>query len=202
MSMLNRKTQKEQTRKKLIETSLSTFATHGISKTSTVQLAKYADVSHGTLFLHFPKRDDLLTAVMHEFGNQLASRFDDAASSSKGGLAHILNAHLQTLAIYEDFYTHLIIELPHLPESVKSRFFILQASISHRIYLEAKKEMMRGKIKSIERHILFNTWIALLHYYLANKKLFTPEKSLIASKGPGLLKHFLFLLKKEISNEC
>lgn len=192
---VSRVEQKEQTRKSLIETSLQVFSKQGMISTNTAELAKSANVSHGTVFLHFPKRDDLLFAVMNEVGDQLASRFDESSKKSKK-MAGILKAHLQTLSEFEDFYTHLIKELSQLPDAVRSRFFILQASISRRIYIEAEKEIESGKIKNIERHKLFNTWIALLHYYMANKEIFSPNQSVILSLGDELLEHFLNLIKK------
>ncbi len=195
MKALNRKEQKEQTRQKLIATSLRVFATQNISATNTAELAKYAKVSHGTIFLHFPTRDDLLFAVIDEFGNQLAASFDEAARTSKGVIG-ILKAHLKTLKEFEGVYTHLVIELPHLPRKVRSRFFIVQAAISHRIYTEIEQEIKLGKIKNIEQHKLFNTWVALLHYYMANKELFCGKQSIISSVGNELLKHFLTLIKR------
>jgi TetR/AcrR family transcriptional regulator, acrEF/envCD operon repressor len=195
MKAIRRTAQKEKTRRILIETSLNVFSSQGISATNTAELAKQAKVSHGTIFLHFPTREDLLFSVMNEFGNRLATKFDEVTKKSKG-VAGVLKAHLKTISEYEGFYTHLIEDLPHLPANVKSRFFILQSSISYRINIEAQKEIKAGKIKNIERHILFNTWIALLHYYMTNKEIFSPSQSVISSKGNDLLKHFLNLIKK------
>jgi AcrR family transcriptional regulator len=197
MKTLRRIEQKEQTRRNLIKTSLHVFSDQGITSTKTAELAKHAKVSHGTIFLHFPKREDLIFAVMNEFGDQLAFKFDEAAKDSKG-VAGILKAHLQTLGEFEGFYTHLIKEICYLPDKVKSRLFILQSSISHRINIEAQKEMAAGKIKNIDRPMLFNTWIALLHYYITNKEIFSPNQSVISSVGDDLLKHFLNLIKSEV----
>lgn len=195
MKALKRIEQKEHTRKNLIETALQVFSYQGISATNTADLAKKAKVSHGTIFLHFPTRDDLIFAVMNEFGDRLATKFDAVAKHQKG-ITGVLKAHLQTLAEFEGFYISLIVDLPHLPNAVKSRFFILQSAISQRINLEAQKEIKLEKIKNIEGYKLFNTWIALLHYYLVNKEIFSPKRSVIDSLGNDLLKHFLNLIKK------
>lgn len=195
MKVLRRIDQKEQTRKNLIETSLSVFSRKGIVSTNTAEIAKCAKVSHGTIFLHFPKRDDLVFAAMKEFGDQLASRFEIASKNSKK-LTGILKAHLKTLAEFEDFYTNLIKELAYLPNKVRSHFFMLQSAISHKINIEAQKEIACGKIKKIRRDKFFNTWIALLHYYMMNKEIFSPNASVITSLGDELLEHFMMLIKK------
>jgi AcrR family transcriptional regulator len=195
MTALRRIDQKEHTRQNLIKTSLSIFSKRGIASTNTAEIAKCANVSHGTIFLHFPKRDDLVFAVMKEFGDQLASQFDLASKSSKN-LTGILKAHLKTLAEFENFYTNLIKELAYLPDKVRSHFFMLQSAISHKIDIEAQKEIAAGKIKKIKRDKFFNTWIALLHYYMMNKEIFSPNESVIKLLGDDLLEHFLMLIKK------
>lgn len=187
--------QKENTRKTLLETALNLFSKQGIAATTTSELAKLANVSHGTIFLHFSTRDNLLFEVINEFGAKLASKFNEAASSSAGTRA-ILKAHLQVLEECECFYTRLIEELPCLPDQTRSHFFILQSAISQHIYLHIQKDMEQGVIKNLERSKLFNTWIALIHYYLTNKSIFCPDKSLIASMGEDLIEHFLNLIKK------
>lgn len=195
MKALSRKEQKEFTRKKLIDTSIKVFARQGISSTNTANLAKKVGVSHGTVFLHFPTRDDLLFSVIDEFGNRLSNRFENIAQGSIG-LIEILKAHLNVLEEYEGIYSTLITDLPHLPDKVRSRFFILQASISHRINIEVQKEIESHTLKNIEKHMVFNTWIALIHYYIINKKIFSPKKSVLATFGDTLLKHFLMLINR------
>lgn len=195
MKQTARTLQKENTKKTLIETALQLFSKQGIATTTTLELAKIAQVSHGTIFAHFPTRETLLFEVINVFGDNLALAFDEAAKNANSTKA-ILEAHLQVLAEFEDFYTCLIEELPALQDKVKSRFYLLQAAISQHIYLHAQQDMEKGTLKTMERAKLFNTWIALIHYHLLNKDVFCPGKPLIASYGEELLNHFLYLITK------
>jgi hypothetical protein len=43
-------------------------------------------------------------------------------------------------------------------------------------------------------HLLFNTWIGLVHHYMVNRDLFAPEGSVIARRGKELLDHYMGLL--------
>ena len=190
-----RSIQKENTRKTLLEMAVNLFSQQGIATTTTSELAKFAGVSHGTIFLHFSTRDNLLFEVINAFGAKLSIKFNEIATSTDNTRA-ILKAHLQALEECECFYTRLIEELPSLPDKTRSHFFILQSAISQHIYLQMQKDMEQGLIKNLERSKLFNTWIALIHYYLTNKRIFSPDNSLIASMGEELINHFLDLIKK------
>ncbi len=195
MSQTNRSRQKESTRKHLLETSLELFSKKGISGTTTLELAKIAKVAHGTVFVHFKTKEQLLFEVINEFGNKLSLRFNETVKQAQN-TESILKAHLKVLAEFEDLYTSLIESLSSLPDQVKSRFYLLQSSISYHMYLCFEHEIAKGVVKNIERSKLFNTWIALLHYYLINKSVFCPQQSLISTYGDELITHFLHLIKK------
>lgn len=190
-----RTAQKLETRRKLVNAAYGAFAAHGIGSTNTASLAKSVGVSHGTVFVHFATRDDLLVAVMDEFGARLSARFLEVAAG-RTGLKGILTAHLAVIEEFEDFYVRLVRELPQLPAQVRSLFFMLQANISHRMFEAAQVEMKRGKLKKLDRPLFFNTWLGLLHHYLAHREMFVPHGSLIAAKGDELHRHFLTLITK------
>ena len=54
----------------------------------------------------------------------------------------------------------------------------------------------RGEIRDLPHHLVFNTWIGLIHHYLSNKALFAPEGAVIARYGEELLGYFLGLLAR------
>jgi hypothetical protein len=83
-----------------------------------------------------------------------------------------------------------------LPLSVRGALFTLQSDISHELFAAAKRERKLGQIRNIQGHLLFNTWVSLIHYYLANKDLFAPNSSVIGETGNELLKHYISLIKK------
>lgn len=192
---ITRAEQKEITRQRLIEAATELFAEKGIMATTTADIAKEIKMSHGSVFLHFPTRDDLVNAVIDEFGKRLSIEFREAFNNNRG-LSQVLKAHLQVLQEFEDFYARLVIESPLLSLKVRGTLFTLQSGISHEIFTAAIREIKQGQIRNIKRHLLFNTWISLIHYYLANKDLFAPNKSVIAEKGNELLRHYLSLIKK------
>lgn len=201
MSESQRQKQKIKTRKHLIEIAMKQFAKDGLMATRTSDIAASAQVSHGTLFVHFATREILLDEVIEEFGIRIASRLHELADG-KTGLKEALEAHLEGIQEYEDFYTKLISEAPMLHEGAQAynTLIMIQSAISFHLNQIAQREMEASVILKMPFSLMFNTWLGLLHHYLINRGLFAPEGSVISRYGQQLVEHYIKLIscKEEI----
>jgi AcrR family transcriptional regulator len=193
MMMTHREIRKEDTRKKLIEAALIQFGRNGIMATRMSDIAAAAGVAHGTVFAHFDTQAALVEAVISEFGAQLAARTHELAAHS-AGLREVLEAHLAGIKENEAFYSRLVIEARLLPAASRDTFISIQSAVSFHISQAAQREMAAGTIRSMPIPLLFNTWIGLIHYYLANADLFAPEGSVVERYGPLLVDTFIQLV--------
>ena len=196
MTGSQRQQQKIQTRNLLIETAIDQFAKNGLAATRTSDIAAAANVSHGTIFAHFPTRESLLDEVIEEFGIRITKRLHELVDANSG-IKEVLEAHLKGIGEYESFYTRLISEAPILHESARNALVMIQSAISFHLIQVAEREMSEKKILEIPFDLLFNTWIGLVHYYLTNGDLFSPGESVVMKHGRRLMKHYL----KMISNK-
>jgi AcrR family transcriptional regulator len=194
MQAVTRQEQKSATRGRLVDAAIVLFARNGIADTTTADIAKSIRMSHGNVFVHFPTRDDLVIAVIDEFGRRLAVEFRQVLEKDLG-LRAVLRAHLKVLAEFEPFYSRLVIEAPMLPPKVRSTLLMLHAAVSHRLFLALERERKLGRARKIERPLLFNTWIGLVHHYLVNRDMFANGGSVIAEHGENLVQHFMTLIK-------
>lgn len=192
-----RQIQKAQTRKHLIDTAFEQFARHGLTTTRTVDIAKAAKVSHGTVFAHFSTQEALLNAVIEEFGARVSLRLHELVSCNSS-VREVLAAHLKGLTEFEGFYTRLVIEGRLLPERARNTFIIIQSAISFHLSQAAEREIEAGVIASFPIHLLFNTWIGLIHHYLANNDLFAPGESVLERYGQELLEHYMSLITLKV----
>lgn len=190
-----RKKRKIETRKRIITMAMSEFSKKGIFATNTLDIAKRASVSHGTIFAHFPTRDDLLIEVINVFGSKLCNETHILAEKGSS-LKKMLKTHLKILEKFEDFYAWLTAEVNSLPQKAKIFFVLSQSVVSYHIMVVAKKEMSKGKIKKMPFHFLFNLWIGLLHHYIINRDLFAPKNSVIKLYGDKLIDRYLKLLAR------
>jgi len=188
-----RQIQKEKTRKDIIDTAFELYSRQGFTATRTADIAKAAKVSHGTVFAHFSTQEALQSSVIEEFGERVSLKLHELAANNNS-LRDVLEAHLSCLTEFEGFYTRLVIEGRLLPKSARNSFLIIQSTISFHLSQAAQREMKEGKIDEYPIHLLFNTWIGLIHYYLANNDLFAPGESVLDRYGQELLEHYMHLI--------
>lgn len=187
--------QKETTRRKLLETSFDLFSRQGIVRTPTAEIAQAAGVAHGTVFVHFPTRDDLVSAVIEEFAVKAASRLRELAMAGDITLRSMLRAHVQSIAEQESFYAHLVTERPLLPRQAKSRLVILQSAVAY-YFGEAFDRALRAQlVRPAPKALVFNTWLGLIHHYVCNRDLFAPGRSVLNERGEPLVDYFLTLIE-------
>jgi len=189
-----RQEQKEATRERLVNAAMDLFARNGIAQTTTADIAKSIGMSHGNVFVHFPKRDDLVIAVIDEFGRRLATEFRGAFENELG-LRAVLRAHLRVLSELEPFYARLVTEAPLLPLKVRSTLLMLHAGVAREIFIALERERKAGRARKFEKPMIFNTWIGLVHHYIVNRDLFASGDSVIAERGESLINHFMTLVK-------
>lgn len=182
---MKRSEQKEQTRHHLLSIAYGEFSRNGFLTTKTLDVAMAAGIAHGTLFLHFPTKEELLVKVIDEFGIRVGRKLKQLADG-KGSAAEVLAAHLETIEEYESFYTHIVIEGPLLPPNVRNRIFLIQSGVAHYFEQTIQKSAHTAPI-----HFVLNSWLGLIHYYLTNRDMFAPGGSVIATHGKDLLKHFI-----------
>jgi AcrR family transcriptional regulator len=189
----SRREQKRRTRARVLRVALEEFARTGLLATRTIDVAKKARISHGSIFLHFGTREALIAAVIAEFGERLARRLHELAGEGKG-VRDILEAHLRGLSEFEPFYARLVTEGPLLSKEARDALLGIQSAISHHLFEAAAREMNAGTIRRMPPHLLFNTWLGLLHHYVTNRDLFAPRASVIERRGRELLDHYMRLV--------
>lgn len=193
MESNKRQLQKENTRKKIIESAYRLYAEKGFT-TTTSAVAKEADVSHGTIFVHFPTLDDLLACLLQNFGDTVGTTLHSLAEGNRS-VEDFLKTHIAVLEEYEDFYRRLITEISLLPDEAKTTFIFIQSTVSFHFSKVVEQEIQQKAIKNLPVHMLFNTWIGLVNYYLQNKELFAPDASVLKRYKSELIRVFLKLIK-------
>jgi AcrR family transcriptional regulator len=166
------------------------FAESGFRQTRTVDVTEASGLSHGALFVHFPTRFQLLHQVAIDLGLRITDRLH-ALSKSGGTFRDALNAHIKALAAEEGLYSQLLAE----PSLALERIGI-QSAISHHLMEAAEPEIKAGKLREVPMHLLFNTWIGLVHHYLMNRELFAPKGGVLKKHGAALVDHYLSLMRR------
>lgn len=189
-----RQNQKVRTRKIILDAAFAEFSRRGILATRMSDIAEAAGVSHGTVFLHFETQTALISAVIEAFGEKAAQRTHELAAGG-ASLREGLKAHLAGILEFEDFYSRLVIEAAFLPPTARDTYVMIHSAISFHLSQSAQREMEAGTIIQMPFHLLFNTWIGLVNYYIMNRDLFAPTESVIRRYSVVLVDHFLSLIE-------
>lgn len=167
MEKITRTIQKEQSRQNILAVAYKEFSQKGLLETKTADIARSAGLSHGTIFVHFSTRNELVARVIEEFGRKIGKKFKEL-SEQKSGLREILESHLAILQEYESFYAQLVIAGPQLPKDVRNAVFVIQSGIAH--YLEKALAHEKKSARDIPLHLILNSWLGTLHYYLMHQR--------------------------------
>lgn len=126
------KVQKKDKKQAILDSALGLFVEQGFHATSTASIAKNAGVATGTLFHHFPSKDDLLNHLFISIKQQFADDITDA-------LASMDNAGKDLKTDAENLWQQAIDWA--LLQPVKQKFF-LQYSMSADIDAEIRDQAM------------------------------------------------------------
>lgn len=114
------------------------------------------------------------------------------------GIEDFLEKHLDILEEYEAFYTRLISERNKLPDEAQKTIMIIQSTLAYHFGSVIYSEIEKGKVKNLPIHMLLNTWMGLIHYYLLNREFFSPSgESVIKKYKSEMLFAYTNLIKKE-----
>jgi len=191
--MATRTEQREATRQRVLAAATRLVEQRGFTATRTADVARATRLSHGAVFVHFPSRKERDLAVAAAIGRAITDRLHALARDGQS-FRDVLRAHVRCIEEHEAIYARLLVEGPLLPKEVGRTWTAIQSAVAHHLGRVAGPAMQAGAIRAMPLHLLFNTWIGLLHHYLVNRALFAPDGSVLATHGETLVAHYLALV--------
>ncbi len=149
---------KARSREAILSTARELIAAGGLAATSTQKVALAAGLSHGALFVHFPRRDDLLAAVTAAFAADFEAGLGPPAPSLEAELA----LQLERLAAGEPLYSHLLGEEIALPSAAREALRALERSLSARVAAAFAADRTRLGLRPLSPRLVAATWLALV----------------------------------------
>ena len=165
-----RQQQKQQTRLKIFSTGKRLFLQRGFIDVTTAEIAKEAGVAHGTVFVHFPTREDLVLAVIDAELARAQERINKLLNDSSD-FTTLASSYLDYLAENESFHALLSRELPFYKPELRNRIIFRQALIQMQFIDQLKDVNNAGGIVQF----LFG----MTHYYLSMRDAFRDEGGVI-----------------------
>ncbi|GHU49602.1 TetR family transcriptional regulator [Clostridia bacterium] len=190
-----RQLQKVATREHIIETAMSVYPAQGFSVPTNI-IAQEAGVAHGTIFVHFPTKENLLFHALERFAEKIGGKLH-GLSTSNSDMEALLRAHIEIIGENEAFYKNLIAEISSLSPDTRTRLVSLNSITSHHFGIALQSGIEAGKFKKLSVHMAYNTWLGLVHYYLQNSEFFAPSgESVMERYKDELVNSYIELLNK------
>ena len=184
--------QKEETHERIVKSALRLFEKQGFAATRTQDIAVDAGISHGSIFVHFKTREELLIHVCQRFLTAVDAKTRQGLRGSSG-LEPFLYAHMEAISAHEALYTRLIQELSVLPKEVRTLLLETQSAVSSHLKMVLRKDDGSLSLSPDEHYFLFNSWMGVLTYYLLNRDHFTTSERLLKEQGQTIVELFLKL---------
>ena len=194
---LKRQSQKEQTRRRLLETGYQVICEKGLLRTRVSDIAQAAGVSHGAVFVHFESLEALIAEVTEEYGRRIALRTHELAATS-ARMEDLLRAHLTGIGEHEAFYTRLVTENQLLPQGARDVWIGLQSAMSFHF---SRVAVQQRPDADTDMALMFNAWVGLVHHYLSNGDLFAPEGSVTERYAETLISFYMKMMAGFIGEE-
>jgi len=192
--------QREETRRQLLEAGLRVVSESGFAGATTAAIAQATGKAHGTVFVHFRTRDDLVGAIVAEVGRAMSEQLAVIDWAEAPTLADVLDAHLRALEENEVLYSRLLGEAATLPAAARAQLFALQSGVGWRLRGAYERARAQGRVREIDPVMLTNFWIGVTNHYLQNRDLFAPDASVVVQHGAALKAQLLTLIDYDDSH--
>lgn len=147
-------------------------------------------MSHGAVFVHFSTREELLLEVATAFARELTDRMY-AMVAAEAPLLEVLEAHVDAVAEREDLYREIMLDAPRMSSEFVARWTGIQSAVARYLSEAVARESRRGRLKPLAPHLLFHTWIGMIHHALAWRGQFGRP---FAEHGRELAQHLMYLV--------
>lgn len=178
------------TRTRILEAARAELAEHGYRDANTARIAAAAEVAHGTVFLHFPTREELLDGLVMADGQSDAAEVVPHLAESPS-VRTLLDLHLRQLHAHLPFARMLARELPTLPPTLRARVLVARTPLAEALRLAILRGQAAGSLRPGDPVALLAFWFGAVERLLAHPDLFPP----LDVRAPELRDAFLTLLE-------
>ena len=191
--MNKRQLQKQKTREHILKIAKQEFVEKGFLKTTTNQIALQAGIAHGTLFLHFKNKDNLIVEILDKELELMSSGIQDLVGRS-ADLEQMLILYLNLLEEDEKLFSVLARELPFYPEELRRKIMFRDSLIRSHFHNVIESGIGAGKYRKLDPSTAVTFLFGTINYYLSLRSIFVENGSVIAKFRSKIISTFKALL--------
>ena len=194
--MNKRQEQKSKTRLLLLKTARTLFIKNGFLKTTTAEIAKSAEVAHGTLFLHFRTKESLILAIMDDELDNINNSINTLIIETED-FSQLLGKYLDLMEASEDLFAVLAREMPFYPEELRRRLLFRESIIRSHFHDLLQQGIDQGIYPELDIITTLAFFFSYVNYLLANKVIFVESGSVISKFKKKIITTFQKMIQNK-----
>ncbi len=181
------------TRAKIVDAALDTFARKGYHDTKLDEIADASGTSKGAIYFHFPNKEKLFLGLVDEFANLLERRVVDEIDVAPVGMQRVeiaLRTCLNTFAKYRRAAKVLLVQAVGLGAAFEDARTIVNDRFARLIGRYLQEAVEQGQINPINVPVISLAWMGAI-YALIIRWVTTNEPSpdeILDALVPALLR--------------
>ncbi|MCD4651595.1 MAG: TetR/AcrR family transcriptional regulator [Candidatus Cloacimonetes bacterium] len=185
--MSKRMIQKKRTRQLLLDSAKKLSVSRGFLAISTAEIAKTAGVAHGTLFAHFPTRDELIIAILDNELDIVSDRLYRVIAA-ESDFRNTLSAYLDYIASEEDFFAVICRELPLYDGILRRKILFRQSTIQERFIEVLQNDIDNNGWTACTASAVVQMIFGAINNWLSMKTALAGNDSVVAKIKPLLMR--------------
>lgn len=188
--------QKMKTRELVLRIAKEMFIKNGFLNTTTSQIAQKAGIAHGTLFLHFKKKESLIIEIFDQELEEISSTIQKLVFEAID-LEQLLKQYLYLIQEEEDLFVVLARELPFYSEELRRKILFRESIIRSHFHKAIELGKRKNRYRDVDVATAVTFLFGAINYYLRLKPIFVKEGSVIEKFKPLIIKTFKHLILKD-----
>jgi AcrR family transcriptional regulator len=179
------------TRKRILDAALDIFSSKGYHDTRLDEIVDQASVSKGSIYFHFPNKEQLFLALVDQFADLIERRVNEAIQDEQHGIRRVraaIETVLETFGKYRRPAKLLLVQAVGLGSPFEKKRQQINERFADLIQTYLDEAVAKGDIPSIDTQVAAHAWMGAI-YGLVIQWVLTgdPSKDRIMKSLPPLL---------------
>lgn len=167
----------EGTINRILDAALDVFSRKGYHDTRMDEIVSSSQTSKGSIYFHFPNKEQLFLALVDQFANLLERRITEAISEHDRGMVKVqaaLEACLATFGRYRRQAKVLLVQASGLGNTFEQKRLAINDRFAGLIAMYLQEAVDVGEIAPLDTEVIAHAWMGAI-YNLVIRWVYTGE---------------------------
>lgn len=169
----------ESTVSRILDAALDVFARKGYHDARMDEIVSSSQTSKGSIYFHFPNKEQLFLALVDQFANLLERRIIEAIQEHDRGMVKVqaaLEACLSTFGRYRRQAKVLLVQASGLGNAFEQKRLAINDRFADLIAVYLQEAIDVGEIEPLDTEVVSHAWMGAI-YSLVIRWVYTGEPS-------------------------